>query len=345
MAVNTTTEFATTGHAGALTVEAMMSDSRAPSIAHRFARRVVLADGAPSMRLPRRGAGPAAASRSEGAAAVTPTTITTISTPTLTPAKYGLAMGLTDEAQQRGAGAGNDPEAMLNEDMIWANARYVDCDSTVGLANALYDGFSNTVGGATSLTIGRILSASSTVWATVGDDVNLVCHIEGYGRDDLESEQTSTTANARINYNLDLLRNLLADDLFGLETPYIGSLFSNRVHVFCSPRRDELKTDTGSKVGAVYVPDFAGISGQAGASTEGSRRVQPALGYVVDERPARVSEKTMVNPRTIQGMAAVHVIGYRAFAGVYQAVQDIVARVGTGELYDAAGVEMRYAAS
>lgn len=357
MAVTTVSDIGTAlGNAGALGSRAWEATTQSGGIAHRFAMPVEIGRGNTTRQIPRWGALPVAAARTENAAAVTPTTLTSPAAPTAARAKYGLAMGASDEAENATL-VENSLVDRVKYELVLANQRYIDYDSLVGMANYLYGQLSVQVGSTgVGLVRQTLITGYNSIAASLGDDIVLVAHIEGYGKAQLHAEAAAAGASIYNQQDVgvlsDELKGLFANRLFGDKSMgaavtnfHLFSMYGGRLHVFCSPYRAELATNGSDKVGAIYTPYLPGLNGMdAGANME-TARVQPtyAIGYRANPVPA--SEPTMVGRMDVMQQFIRHVLSPRTFAGVLSGVWDIVADATPSELYDASGVGLIYAAS
>lgn len=344
------------GAGGALASKAWEATTRSGTIAHRFALPVLVPQSASTVQLPRWGARQAAAVRTEIAAAVTPTTLPTPDAPTAGVAKYGLAMGVSDEVENTVI-----PENSLIEriryELIDANMVYIDENSSVGLGNYRYGQLSNTVGtSGAALVRSTLLAGYKQIANTIGNDVVTVVHIEGYGRGQLHDEAIQAASSMYapgVDSQLSAeLRGLFAKQMFGdanqgaaLDNFHLFSMFGNKIHVFCSPHNSELATSGGDKLGAIYVPYIPGLNGMDTGANMAMTKVQPTFAYGYRADPVPASRRTMIDPQDIYQQTIRHVLSSRVFAGVYQGVQDIVASASPAELYDASGRGILYLAS
>lgn len=358
MAVTQGSDIGTTlGQAGALASKAWEATTRSGTIAHRFALPVLIPRGNATVQLPRWGARSAAAARTEIQAAVTPTTLPTVTAPTAGRAKYGFAMGVSDEAEQITI-PDNSVVERIRFELIDGNQAYIDEDSSVGIGNYRYGQLANSTGTSGAALVRSVLvTAYSQIAATTGADTVCVAHLDGvYGKKQLHNEAIQAASSMYapgIDSQMSTeLQALFAKRMFGdasqtaaLANFYAFSLFGGKLHVFFSPHETELATSGSDKVGAVYVPYIPGLNGMDAGASVAAAKVQPTFNYGYRADPVIASRATMMNPTDYMQQTIKHVISSRFFNGIYQLVEDIVADATPGESYDASGRQVIYVAS
>lgn len=360
MAVTTSTETANLGHATAVASKAWERSSRRGTVAQRFALPVKIPYGATAVRVPRWGAAVAASVRSENAVAVTATTLNTPAAPTASAAEYGLAIGITDQAEWR-AIEENSPGERARIELAYANAFYLSGDSAVGIANYHYTQITNVTGTSGAALVRSTLASCRAALATTLDDDSLtyVCHIEGKGKADLEAEVVSAGAgiySQGVDNGSPLsseLRGLFTKQLFGdaggdrfdLDSIVLGTYFNGRVVLVQSPHRSELATVSSDKIGCMYLPYLPGLNGVENAASAVQSQIQPTFCYGYRADPAPRTRKTMLNVEDVPQGPFMHTIGGRAFNGVFAAVDDVIASANGGILFDDSGRRVRYAAT
>lgn len=318
--------------------------SFAPSITHRFARAVPINRGEAAAKLPRWGARRTAGTRAE-TTAVTVNPINTLPSPTtLTPAPYGLAIGTNDDAEVL-TSEENSVKAHADKDLLFANARYIDCDTSIGLAAYHFGQLSNS-SGRTTTRLKRSTFADAAVSIhdrTFSPDIDLVAIIEHNMRAHLSYEGHTSSASslagaARQDYVRALFGKRLwagGEDRGGVPGSYLWSYDDMRLHVFVTPSTDECLDDGTDVHGAVFVPDMERVG--MGVDTRG---VQPCFGYCYRTDPAPASVEGMVRMTRVELSSGVHIVASRSFAGIRELVRDVISAAGTGILYDSAGQEL-----
>lgn len=359
MAVTTSTETANLGHATAVASKAWERSSRRGTVAQRFALPVKIPYGATSVRVPRWGAALSAAARSENAAAVTATTLSTPSAPTASAAEFGLAVGITDQAEWR-AIEENSPGERARIELAYANAFYLAGDSAVGIANYHYTQITNVTGTSGAALVRSTLASCRQALASTLDDSSLtyVAHVTDKGVNDLQNE-VMTAGSGIYSQGVDAgspisdeLRGLFTKQLFGdagpefdIDSIVIGTYFNGRVVLVQSPHASELATVNGDKIGCMYLPYVDGLNGIRSGMSPKQMQVQPTFCFGYHEDPVPRTRRTMMDVADVPQGPFMHTIGSRAFAGVYASIDDVIASANGSILFDDSGRRLRYSAT
>lgn len=330
---------------GVLATKALHGVARELSILPGMAmpmKRSIGHQGATWIRL---GAAIAAAAFSEASAAVTPTTLPTVTQVTANPAGYQASMGPTDEARLR-AIDDNDPMQLMHDEIIYALKIYPAADSAVSIAYQFTQ--VSATGGVTggALTRASCLAAGRTVRAAVKSErVHVFIVIEGKGYSDLQTEAAQAGAGVYGNSTVmtQELRALLAKDGFDPEANGYRYSFDAVTHLFVVHSPDHLLTSAGDKFGCAFVPALPALQGYAKPS-EMQSKLMPAFGIVYDEDPCYASASTMTDPKYIAHDGGMAVIASRAFAGQRQAVMDGFGSMATAILNQSAACTVQYLA-
>lgn len=323
MAQLTATNNAPAGHQGAEGRLAFYSTGMPKPISLGHCFMMVRGRGYPSCYFAKLGALPIAAAESEGAAAVTPTALSTPTGVTLTPAKYLISLAINSEAHWRALEV-NDPLEIARKFAGYAAGHYLMSDNTVGLSEVF--GTVSATGGNTgaAATLDGVLDAAETVRQNL-DDANLVVSviIDGKGQRDL---QTDIYTNASAVFGNPTIANTIksvmsdAGSMQADEDDGYWFAIDGKTPVFVEPGYSMLDQSGGDRVGVACISPTDKIRGKAGirissAMQGGDREISPAFAMAVDEFPASATFRTAKNAEYADSPSGPLAMMERDYAG------------------------------
>lgn len=320
--------------------------TRASSPALLLIGRMVVPKGYPSARTTRRGAAPSAAARTENASPLTPTAVATPTSVDITPASYGVTLGVSTEAMNRAMEDSGpvDLTVIVEDDGALACEQYLLTDSSVGLASVLVPALSATYGSASvRLTYALIKSAFDTQQAALGGPVPSVLMTNMVGlaqlRDDLMSY-------ASTNVQLDKGVEGMFGAFFAGDDSFQGTLFGGLLAIYVEKATSNIYSSGGAYYSYLFVPDRRALaSGMADVAdarwARGSSGIHPTftLGYREDPAagPALASPNNVTMLDTAGGPVAAVI---RASLGTNSYEVDFYAAGAVSASYGASGAQI-----
>jgi hypothetical protein len=268
--------------------------------------------GWPSCYIPIIGSLPSAAAESEGAAAATPSALSTPTGTTLTPAKYLISLAINSEAQHR-ALPENDPIKLAREFAAYGCSVYLMKDNTVGLSEVFSTVTATGGNPGARLTLDGIFGSAEDVRSNL-NDANLVVSaiIDGKGqsdiRYDLQTSASSVFGNPAVQ---SVVKAVLADPNAQQANIDTGYWFSpdGKTPIFVESGYDMLDQVGGDRIGVCCISPTSVIQGLPGvtissAMQQGPRQIAPAFAIAVDEDLVSASGRTANKPPEIVMTAA-----------------------------------------
>lgn len=328
----TASNAAASGHQGAQGSMAFYSVAQpAPiSLAHCFP--MIRGRGFPSCYFALTGALATAAAESEGAAAATPSALSTPTGTTIAPAKFLVSLAINREAFWR-ALQENDPGDIAIEFATYGCAVYLMNDSTVGLGKKFTTVTATGGNTGATKTLEGALSAAETVRVNC-NDANLVVSdiMDGKGQRNLQTDMSTNASAVYSNPAIaNVIKQVLSDPKAMQADPDNGFWFTpdGKTALFVEPGYSSLNQVSGDRVGCALISPTKVLKGLPGLTFAsrmqgGAREISPAFAIAVDP-PAAYDPlvdtspvKALIAP-TPSGPVALMV---RAYSGVDYRVYD-----------------------
>ena len=307
MAQLTAANAAAFGHQGAQGGLAFYSTAMPTPISLKHCFLMVRGRGFPSCYFPVTGSLPSAAAESEGAAAATPSALSTPSGTTLSPAKYLISLAINSEAQHRALEI-NDPIELAKTFATYGCSVHLMKDNTVGLSEVF--GTVTATGGNTGavLTLDGVLDNTENVRANL-NDANLVVStiIDGKGQRDIQDDMLSNASAIFANPAIAAAtRAVMANPQAQQADIDSGFWFAidGKNPIFVEAGYDMLDQSGGNRIGVSCISPTPVIQGLPGVTItsrmqSGTRQIAPAFALAVDENMLAASARTAVNPPEI----------------------------------------------
>lgn len=307
MAQLTASNAAAFGHQGAQGGLAFYSAGMAKPISLGHCFYMVRGRGWPSCYFPVTGSLPSAAAESEGAAAATPSALSTPSGTTLTPAKYLISIGINDEAQHR-ALAENDPVQLAKEFAAYGCSVYLMKDDTVGLSEVFGTVTASGGNSGARLTVDGTFDCAEDVRANL-DDANLVvsCIFDGKGQRDIQYDLNTNASAVLSNPAVQsVVKAVLADPNAQQASIDTGFWFApdGKTPYFVEAGYSMLDQSGGNRIGTCCISPTPVIQNLPGVTItskmqQGARQISPAYAIAVDEDLISASRMTTAKPPEI----------------------------------------------